>query len=82
MKTAHATAPTPATPTAQAQAARGRAAGGPAAADAFALDFAADDPAPQGDFLRREASPLAGRGAVDTSQVAIFAAIRSWRNGF
>jgi hydroxyacylglutathione hydrolase len=38
--------------------------------------------APQGDFLRREASPLAGRGAVDTSQVAIFAAIRSWRNGF
>jgi hydroxyacylglutathione hydrolase len=37
---------------------------------------------PQGDFLRREASPLAGRAAVDTSQVAIFAAIRSWRNGF
>jgi hydroxyacylglutathione hydrolase len=36
----------------------------------------------QGDFLRREASPLAGRAAVDTSQVAIFAAIRSWRNGF
>jgi hydroxyacylglutathione hydrolase len=29
--------------------------------------------APQGDFLR---------GAVDTSQVAIFAAIRSWRNRF
>lgn len=38
--------------------------------------------APQGDFLRREASPLAGRDSVDASPEDVFAAIRGWRNAF
>lgn len=74
MKTAHATAPTPATPPAQAQAARGRAPDGPAA-DAFAqllqagLDGTA--PGPETEGLTDELTdPATTQPPLDTAQAA------------